>query len=219
MNQRTTAYRAAIFDLDGVIVDTAKYHYLAWKELAECLKIEFTPQDNERLKGVSRMESLNILLEIGGMTCSQQEKERLAAIKNERYIQYIQQLKPSDILDGALEFLQAMKRQNIKTALASASKNARMILQGLNLEQYFDAVADGTVATKAKPDPEVFLIAAQLLGEEPSSCIGFEDSFAGIEAIKAAGMKAVGLGDAKILYNADIVFAGLAQVPATLEIS
>jgi beta-phosphoglucomutase len=204
-----TSMKAALFDLDGVIVDTAKYHYIAWREMANGLGFDLTPEQNERLKGVSRVESLNIILDIGGVTKSAEERERLGASKNARYVELISRMDASEILKGAKEYLEALRAQGIKVALGSASKNAGLILDNLGIQPLFDAIIDGTKVTKSKPDPEVFLLGAKAVGVEPAACVVFEDAAAGIEAAKAAGMSAVGIGHAENLPKADLVVPGL----------
>jgi beta-phosphoglucomutase len=206
------SYRAAIFDLDGVIVDTAKYHYLAWKRLAAELGFEFTVEQNERLKGVSRIRSLEILLEIGGLKMDGDQMAALANKKNNWYLEYIDQVGESELLPGAKEYLLHLNKAGIKIALASASKNARQILKLLHICGLFDAIIDGTMVSKAKPDPEIFFCAAQELGVEANECIVFEDAEAGIQAAKQAGMKAIGIGRQDMLTRADQVFASLAEV-------
>ncbi len=201
--------KAFIFDLDGVIVDTARLHYQAWKELADELGFEFTPEHNERLKGVSRMRSLEILLEIGGITATREQMQEMAEKKNNRYRQLIMTLTPDDILPGAKNFLDGAKTLGLKTALASASKNAPLILQRIGLDKFFDAVVDGNKVSKAKPDPEVFLVAARELGVSPSDSVVFEDAVAGVQAARSAGMHVVGIGDPEILTGADFVVPGL----------
>ncbi len=205
-----------IFDLDGVIVDTAKYHYLAWKRLAHELGFEFLEEHNERLKGVSRMTSLDIMLEVGGLTFSQSEKEVMAARKNEWYLEYIYKMTPEEILPGVVDFLVMLRSKGIKVSLGSASKNAMLILERVQLSHYFDAVIDGNKALKAKPDPQVFLLAAEELGQNPASCVVFEDAAAGIEAAKAAGMKCIGIGSPDVLGKADKVVPGF--VNATIDL-
>lgn len=200
--------KACLFDLDGVIVDTAKYHFLAWKRLADEMGFEFTQDDNERLKGVSRMHSLDILLEIGKVEKTQEEKEELATKKNEWYVEYIKKLKPEEILPGVSSFLTELREQGIKIALGSASKNAPLILEGLNLTGYFDAVIDGTKVSKAKPDPEVFLKGAEALGVDADQCIVFEDAQAGIEAAKNGGMLCVAIGSPANLSGYDYIMPG-----------
>jgi beta-phosphoglucomutase len=204
--------RAAIFDLDGVIVDTAKYHYLAWKRLANECGFDFTEAANERLKGVSRTRSLEILLEIGGRTFDDATKAQMAARKNEWYVDYIRHMNASEILPGAAEYLQRIRARGIKTALGSASKNAPVILERLGISMLFDVIVDGNKVAKAKPDPEVFLRAADELGIPPTSCVVFEDADAGIEAAHRAGMGAVGIGNPSILKRADIVIPGLREL-------
>ncbi len=201
--------KGLLFDLDGVIVDTAKYHYLAWKELADMLNIPFTEKDNERLKGVSRMKSFEIILEIGGLELSEDEKEKYCGIKNEIYLEYIRKLRKEEVLPGVNVFLADARRKGYRMALGSASKNAGVILSGLNLTEAFDAVIDGTKVKTAKPDPEVFLLGAKELGLNREACIVFEDARAGVEAAHNAGMKAVGIGTKESLPNADICIPGL----------
>jgi beta-phosphoglucomutase len=200
--------RGCIFDLDGVVVDTAKYHYLAWKRLAKEMGFDFTEQDNERLKGVSRMRSLDILLEIGGMTMGQEEKEVMATKKNEWYREYILKMEPGEILPGVQDFFSELKKEGMKIALGSASKNAVTILEQIGLKDTFDAIVDGTKVEKAKPDPEVFLKGAKEIGLMPEECVVFEDAEAGVEAAKSGKMKCVGVGDPEILGKADIVIPG-----------
>ncbi|GGH38626.1 beta-phosphoglucomutase [Paenibacillus segetis] len=206
--------KGAIFDLDGVIVDTAKYHFLAWRSLAEKLGFEFTEAHNERLKGVSRVESLRILLEVGGIEATEEERLMMADNKNKEYVNYISQLDPSEILPGAKEYLEILRSQGVKIALGSASKNAEFILSKLNITDLFDAVIDGTKVSKAKPDPEVFLQASTALQLDPSQCVVFEDAEAGVQAGKAAGCQVVGIGSPDILKEADIVVAGLYELLA-----
>ncbi|ADN02471.1 beta-phosphoglucomutase [Spirochaeta thermophila] len=203
--------KGAIFDLDGVIVDTARYHYLAWRRLAEELGFEFTPEHNERLKGVSRMRSLEILLEVGGISVSPEEKQQLAEKKNRWYVEYISALTPDALLPGAREFLTWLRDRGVKIALGSASKNAPLILDRLGITGLFDAVVDGTMVEKAKPDPEVFLKGAGLMDVDPRECVVFEDAVAGIEAARRGGMKAVGVGDPEVLAEADWVVRSLAE--------
>lgn len=206
--------KAALFDLDGVIVDTAKYHYLAWKRLAQELGFDFTEKDNERLKGVSRMRSLEILLEIGGLSgrFSEGEMVEMAARKNEWYVSYISGMDESEILDGAVECLKGFRNLGVKTALGSSSKNAMLILNNLRLTSYFDAIVDGTMVSKVKPDPEVFLLGAKELCTEPEYCVVFEDAQAGLDAAKKAGMKAVAIGKPENLRGYDRIFRGLYEV-------
>lgn len=204
--------RACIFDLDGVVVDTAKYHYLAWKELAQELGFFFSEKENERLKGVSRMASLEILLEVGGIQATEEEKNRMAEKKNRRYLEYITRMTPEEVLPGVKSFLEALRKNGIKVALGSASKNAKIILQQTGIAPLFDAIADGTNVSKAKPDPEVFLKAAELLGVSPQECLVFEDAVAGVEAAHRGGMRCIGVGSAETLAMADAVIPGFQQV-------
>ncbi len=204
--------KGAIFDLDGVIVDTAKYHYLAWKRLAKLLDINFTEIDNEKLKGVSRIRSLEIILELGGISYDDEEKKRLAAMKNEWYVEYITRMDQSEFLKGAKEYLVKLKNNNVKISLGSASKNAMMILDNLKIKDLFDSIIDGNKVIKAKPDPEVFLLGAKEMSLSPPDCAVFEDSISGIEAAKIAGMKTIGIGNAKILKNADLVIKDLYEM-------
>ncbi|WP_321309062.1 beta-phosphoglucomutase [Marinifilum fragile] len=199
---------ACIFDLDGVVVDTAKYHYIAWKSLANELGFDFTEEDNERLKGVSRMRSLDILLEIGGVELDEKTKLELADKKNKNYVEYILKMTPDEILPGVKDFFNELKAKGIKIALGSASKNAMTILNQLELTDYFDAVVDGTHVSNAKPDPEVFLKGADLLGVSPSECVVFEDAEAGVEAAINGNMKCVGIGSPDVLGKANIVVPG-----------
>jgi len=201
--------KACIFDLDGVIVDTAKYHYLAWKKLAVILNIQFNEKDNERLKGVSRIASLDIILELGGIKTDEKKKAEYAAMKNEWYLDYIRRMTPDEILPGSLELISELKNAGIKVALGSASKNTPLILERLGIEKLFDAVADGNVVTKAKPDPEVFIKAAKMVGVAPEDCVVFEDAVAGVKAAINAGMLCVGIGSGKILTDAHYVISGL----------
>jgi beta-phosphoglucomutase len=200
---------ACIFDLDGVIVDTAKYHFLAWKRLADQLGINFTEEDNERLKGVSRMASLEIILELGKMDPGEKKKLEYATLKNEWYIELISKMTPDEILPGSIQFISEVKTAGIKTAIGSASKNTPMILERVGIQHLFDAVADGNNISKAKPDPEVFLKAAELLNTDPAQCVVFEDAVAGVEAAINAGMRCVGIGSPQVLKKAGLVVSGL----------
>lgn len=197
--------KGIIFDLDGVVCSTDEYHYAAWKSLADELGIYFDKQINNRLRGVSRMDSLNIILERSEKQYTQEEKEQLAAIKNTRYVELLQNLTPDDVLPGIREFLKSLHDKGIKTALASASRNAPFIIRKLALEDAFDYVADAAKVKNPKPAPDIFLAAAEGLGLAPHECIGIEDAAAGIEAIHAAGMRAVGIGSPETLSKADIL--------------
>ncbi|SHH74895.1 beta-phosphoglucomutase [Ferrimonas marina] len=203
--------RCCIFDLDGVIVDTAKYHYLAWKRLADSLGVTFTEQDNELLKGVSRVESLKIILKLGQTSLDAPQFEQALVQKNEWYLEYIAQLDASEILPGAEAVLSQARDAGMKIALGSASKNAVLILKRLNLLDRFDAIIDGNKVTHAKPDPEVFLNAASAVDVAPSDCLVFEDAAAGVEAALNAKMKVIGLGEAEVLGRATLVLPDLAE--------
>lgn len=205
--------KACIFDLDGVIVDTAKYHFQAWRRLANELGFDFSEADNEQLKGVSRMESLDIILGWGGITPSKEQKLELADRKNEWYKDLISHMQPGEILPGVPEFLDDLQRHGIRIALGSASKNAGAVIQSIGLEDCFEVIVDGRQTTRSKPDPQVFQLAAAELGLQPAACIVFEDADSGIEAALAGGFYAVGVGSPEVLGKAHMVipgFAGLA---------
>ena len=197
-----------LFDLDGVIVDTAVFHFQAWRRLAQKLGGDFTEEQNEQLKGVSRVDSLKKIIEWTGATVSDEEFQTLMVEKNEWYLELVQGLGPQDALPGALNFLQTAYDQGIKIALGSASKNAPMILEKLGITPLFTAIIDGNNVVNGKPHPEVFLKGAEALGLEPSECVVFEDSIAGVQAAKTGGMSSVGIGDAETL-QADIHFTAL----------
>lgn len=199
--------RAVIFDLDGVITDSARYHFLAWKELADELGIPFDEAYNEKLKGVSRMESLELVL-ANGNACdrySDAEKERMAEKKNDNYKELIRQITPADILPGIQDFLDELKQEGIRIALASVSMNAPFIIRQLELQPYFDYIADAAKVPNAKPFPDIFLAGMQAFGLKPEECIGVEDARTGIEAIHRAGMKAVGVGTPAEMEEADLL--------------
>jgi beta-phosphoglucomutase len=201
-----------IFDLDGVIVDTAKYHYLAWKKLANELGFEFTKEQNELFKGVSRKRCLEILLDIGNRTATQQEFDTWMVEKNVDYLKFIENMDASEILPDVPKILEYLKENNIPIALGSASKNAKPILEKVGLLAYFDAIVDGNNVTKAKPDPEVFLLAAKHLGVNAADCIVFEDAVAGVEAANAAKMISIGIGEKNILNEADYIFNDFTEI-------
>jgi len=203
---------ACIFDLDGVLVDTAKYHFKAWKRLTDMLGIDFTENDNERLKGVSRMASLEIILEIGNMQLDERKKLEYATLKNNWYIEYISKMTPSEILPGCIRFITELKKEKILIAIGSASKNTPMILERVGIQGMFDAVADGNNITKAKPDPEVFLKAAEMVGIRPEECVVFEDAVAGVQAALNAGMMCIGIGSPEVLTKAHFVVPGLYEM-------
>ena len=208
--------KACIFDLDGVIVDTAGYHYQAWKRLANQLGFDFTLEDNEKLKGISRKESLELILKWGMVSKTSVEKEELAQLKNTWYVEMISGMTPADVLPGALQFLKDVKASGYKTALGSASKNAGIILNKVELTNYFDAIVDGNVVTASKPDPQVFLKGAKMLGVNPLACVVFEDAIAGVEAAKNGGMKVVGIGSIETLAGADLIIDSLQEMNISL---
>lgn len=204
--------KGIIFDLDGVIVDTAKYHFLAWQKLANRMGFDISIEQNEQLKGVSRARSLQNILTWGNKTVSTTEFDRLMASKNEEYLASISHMSESDLLPGVEPILEYLKEEHIPFALGSASKNSRIILKSLNIHDWFTCIVDGNDVTKAKPDPEVFLIAADKLNIKPEDCIVFEDAVAGIEAAKAARMTTVGIGDHNILKEAEYNFRDFTEI-------
>lgn len=203
-----------IFDLDGVIVSTDEYHYQAWKQMADEEGIWFDRKINERLRGVSRSESLEIILEKSAKTYDQTEKEAMASRKNTYYRNILENLTPDDILPGVSGFLASLKTAGIRMAIGSSSKNTPVILKKIGLDQYFDAVADGNQITNSKPDPEVFRLAAAMLGVEPGQCVVVEDAEAGVLAARAAGMKVIGVGSAAHSPNADFHAPDLSCISA-----
>ena len=207
--------KAFIFDLDGVIVDTAKYHYLAWKKIATELGIDFTHEHNELLKGVSRVRSLDIILGLGDVEASQEQKDQWLIQKNEEYLSYLVDMDQSEILPGVMSVLEFLKVNQQPIALGSASKNARPILEKTGILSYFDAIVDGNDVSNAKPDPEVFLQAAQKLGITNENSIVFEDSVAGIQAANIAAMTSIGIGDATILNEAKYNFKDFTYIDET----
>ncbi|ARS42679.1 beta-phosphoglucomutase [Sphingobacteriaceae bacterium GW460-11-11-14-LB5] len=204
-----TKIKACLFDLDGVLVDTAVYHYKAWKRLANTMGFDFTEEQNEQLKGVSRVESLNKILAWGGIEKTDSEKDELAGLKNSWYVDMITKMTPAEVLPGTVDFLTAIHKAGYKLALGSASKNSGIILEKTDLAHFFDKIVDGNMVTKSKPDPEVFLKGAELLGFAPDECVVFEDAVAGVEAAKRGGMKAIGIGEKSVLTQADVVVSGL----------
>jgi len=201
--------RAVLFDLDGVLVDTAIYHFQAWRRLAAELGYSFSVVDNEQLKGVSRVESLELILNWAGLEKSETEKADLLTKKNQWYLELIEQLNPEHLLAGSLDLLKKLQEKGIKIALGSASKNALGILEKTGIITYFDALIDGNVVQLSKPNPEVFLKGAEVLGIEPAYCLVLEDAQAGIDAARAAGMQVIGVGQAEHLNGADLVVADL----------
>ena len=204
--------KACIFDLDGVIVDTAEFHFLAWKDLAKEFDYTLTREVNERLKGVSRAGSLAILLEEAGASASEEEKTQWMEEKNKRFLELVEQLEPKDSLPGVKKFIKRLKNKDIKLAIGSSSKNAMRILAKLEITDYFDAIIDGNKIEKGKPDPQIFLFGAEALGVHPAHCVVFEDAAVGVEAAHAAGMYIVGVGDPDVLGRANLVIPGFSDV-------
>lgn len=198
--------KGCIFDLDGVICDTAKYHFKAWRKLANELGFDFTEEDNEKLKGVSRTESLKLILSWGGVEENDEEVlAMMAAKKNDWYLEFINRMSADEVLEGVIPFLNSLKKKGIKIVLGSASKNAIPILEKLELISYFDAIIDGNKTTRSKPDPEVFLLGAEAIGAKPTECIVFEDAEKGVEAALEGNFYTVGVGDHNVLDQAHIV--------------
>ncbi|CAM4118315.1 beta-phosphoglucomutase [Gillisia hiemivivida] len=204
--------KGVIFDLDGVIVDTAKFHFLAWKKLANDLGFDFTELQNEELKGVSRVRSLEKILKWGNTSLSEDEFKEKMAEKNDNYLSYITNLNSKDILPGVPKIINFLSEQNIPISLGSASKNARPILKKTGLMEKFQAIVDGNDVSKAKPDPEVFLIAAEKIGVAQENCLVFEDSVAGVQAANIAEMLSIGIGDKDVLHGADYVFSSFEEI-------
>lgn len=201
-----------IFDLDGVIVDTAKYHFLAWRKLAENIGVSFTEKENEQLKGISRLKSLEKILEWGNKTISEEDFMELMALKNDDYLTYINKMNKEEILPDVERVLNYLIQKEQGIALGSASKNATTILEKVSLYKKFEAIVDGNDVIKGKPNPEVFLKAAQALNLEPNQCIVFEDSVAGIQAANCAGMISIGIGNQSVLNEADFVFMDFTEM-------
>jgi len=206
--------KAFIFDLDGVIVDTARYHYLAWSRLAKELNIPFNERDNERLKGVSRNQSLDILLSLQGRSATAAEKERMATRKNQWFVEYINSMDRSEIFPGVEELLKTLKRKGMHLALASSSKNAPQVVNTLGIADLFDVIVDGSMVENAKPDPEIFLLTAKKLNIAPALCVVVEDAAAGIAAAIAAGMKCIGVGSPQLLGAANLVVTATGDIKA-----
>lgn len=207
-------FKCVIFDLDGVLVDTAEFHYLAWKSIADELNVPFDRKKNDRLRGVPRMRSLEIVIE--DMKEKPADLESLAARKNALYVEMISRITPSDLLPGVKDLLENLKQNNVKIALGSSSKNARPVLKNLQIEHYFDAIVDGYGFVHAKPAPDIFLNGAKLLGMPPEDCVVVEDAQSGIEAARAAGMFAVGMAGAEKLEGADILVRNAGEIPLSL---
>ncbi len=207
-------YKACLFDLDGVLVDTAIYHFQAWKNLGTKFGFTLTEEQNEQLKGVSRVESLNRILDWANYSATEEQKSAWLIEKNDNYLELISNMNPSEILPGVLDFLHQIKQAGYKIALGSASKNAEIILAKTGLTEWFDLIIDGNKVTKSKPDPEVFLKGASGLGFLPTECIVFEDAQAGVEAAKAGNMRAIGIGEAEMLAGADKVIPSFVGIQA-----
>lgn len=203
---------ACIFDLDGVLVDTAKYHFIAWKNLAFKLGMDFTEHDNEQLKGLSRDASLDYILNKGNLTASHEQREVWKEAKNNEYLNLVHQMKSDEVLPNVKELLAELKSFNVKIALGSASKNAELILEKVNIINYFDVIIDGNKTSRSKPDPEVFLLGAKELKCSPNKCIVFEDALNGVKAAKLGGFYTIGVGDQNVLSDADKVFPSLENI-------
>ncbi len=206
--------KAFLFDLDGVIVDTARFHFLSWQKLVANWGISLTEQFNEQLKGVSRTECLHIILKAFDKTLTETEFEQALLQKNEDFLYYVSNMTKDDILEGVQAFLDYAKKHGHKIALASSSKNAHKILEQIGLTHYFDAIIDGNQIKNTKPDPEIFLTACKAIGATPAECVVFEDAIAGVEAGKSAGMEVIGVGDAHTLAKADKVIKSFLELLA-----
>jgi len=206
--------KAVIFDLDGVLLSTDEYHYRAWKQLADREDIYFDRAINERLRGVSRMESLEIILERATKSYTAAEKEEMAGFKNDAYRQLLEHLTPSDVFPGVTEFIAGLQREGVRPGIGSSSKNTKYILEKVGLIEIFrGAISDGTNIVNSKPDPEVFIKAAEMMGIAPAECLVVEDAEAGVMAGKAAGMRVVGVGPAAGYPLADYQASGVAGIP------
>ncbi len=208
----TSRIEGIIFDLDGVLTDTSRFHYIAWKHIADELGIYFDEEINERLKGVDRLTSFEIILEKSSRAFTREEKEVFADQKNNYYLELIKNISPSDLYPGVIDLLKQIKINGLKVALGSASKNALAIIRKLEIERYFDVVVDANKITKGKPDPEIFITAADMLGLRNGRCAVLEDSAAGITSARSAGMLAVGIGDKSLLNRADLVYANIKDI-------
>jgi beta-phosphoglucomutase len=204
--------KGCIFDLDGVIVDTAHYHFLAWKRLANELGYNLTESENERLKGVSRMKSLDIILDLAGVSLNEEHREILATKKNIWFIEYVEQMTPDEIFAGVKPLLRELKSNGIKVGLASSSKNAKTVIRLLRIQDEFAAIVDGNMIRHTKPHPEIFLTTAEKMALDPHECVVIEDAEAGVEAALAAGMKCIGIGSPILLQKANKVFSKTSDV-------
>jgi beta-phosphoglucomutase len=204
--------KGCIFDLDGVIVDTAHYHFLAWKRLADELGYMLTEKENEKLKGVSRMQSLEIILALAGISLNEEHKQMLANKKNFWFTEYVERMTPEEIFPGVKQLIYDLRSHGIKIGLASSSMNAKTVIRLLHIQHEFEVTVDGSMIRHTKPHPEIFLVTADKLGLEPSSCVVLEDAEAGVEAALAAGMKCIGIGSAAFLQKAHKVLPRTSDV-------
>ena len=211
-----TLPKACIFDLDGVIVDTVPAHFVAWKAMADELSIPFNEIDNEQLKGVSRTESMKRILAMGGVSKTSEEIEDLTTRKNDIYVEIISKMTPDDILPGVVEFIDLLTSNGIQIAIGSSSKNTPTILKAVNLLDRFKVRVDGNQVTHSKPHPEVFLLGADQLGFLPSECVVFEDAISGVRAAKRGGFKCIGVGEADVLSEADLIIPDLKNIDLTI---
>ena len=202
--------RAFIFDLDGVITDTAEYHYRGWKRLADEEGLSFTREDNEQLRGIPRRESLMLILK--DRVYPEEEIQEMMERKNGYYLQFIKEISPRDLLPGAKELLEEIRAAGLKNALGSASKNAGEVIERLGIQSLFDAISDGHTVERQKPAPDLFLHAAQQLSLSPAECVVVEDAAAGVEAARSGGFRSIGLGPAERVGKADVVFPSLAGI-------
>ena len=208
MTDLSEKIKGFVFNLDGVIVDTAKYHYIAWRRLADEMGVDFPPEQHDKLRSLSRMESLEKILEWGGLYMTEAEKLHWAHVKNNWYRGLIANMKPEEVLPGVLPFLDEVRNSGGRTALSSASRNAWAVLKSTRLESYFDVVLDGSAARKAKPHPECFLLAAASLQLAPAECIVFDDAVLGVRAARIGGFHIVGIGKPEHLPDAELVIPG-----------
>lgn len=212
MNGEKMDIQLFIFDLDGVITDTAEYHFLAWKVLADKFNLKFDREMNEKLRGVSRIESLNIIIEVNNMNISEETKNEWATLKNDLYVELINEITPKDLLTGVKELLEDLKNRKIKIALGSASKNAKPVIEKLGIAEYFDVIGDGFSVENSKPAPDIFLHVAEELNINPENCIVVEDAEAGIDAAISAGMKTIGIGPKERLGKADYIYSSIEEI-------
>jgi beta-phosphoglucomutase len=214
--EHETLIKAVLFDLDGVIVFTDRYHYLGWKRLADENGWAFDEEVNNGCRGVPRMESLEVILRHNGVELPDAEKEELASKKNAYYVELLSDINEADVYPGAVDFLKRLRSTGVKIALCSSSKNAPLVLESLGLEAYFDAVVTGADIQKAKPDPEIFLLGASRVGVEPGKCVVFEDAPSGVAGALAAGMKCVGVGSPELLTEAPVTIEDYQSIDISL---